>query len=249
MSAKEERRLSIESYITKHISVTMKELQQQFKISMNTLRSDIDALEQSGLIVKEYGGVRYIKGVESFNARLSHGTTTKNQISQKAAELIKNGDTVYIDYGTTTMDIPNFIPQTTQVTIITPNMHVIQNCINKENIALIVLPGEYNSIVHGVLSENTVRDLENYHIGKAFMSCCGLLKNGGVCVARFTQKKIKECVMNISEEKYLLAESSKFGVTGALCYSTITSFDSIISDTLINEEQTKLCLEMGVKVI
>lgn len=245
---KTDRRANIESYIAKNGEVTMKELQNRFKVSMNTIRSDVESLERTGEIVKVYGGVRFLKNVESFDNRLQHGMNNKVEISEKASSLIENGDTIYIDYGTTTMYIPTFIKDREKITIITPNIYVVQSCIDMENINLIVLPGEYNNVVHGMLSDNTVKDLENYHVDKAFMACCGILRNGNVCVARFVQKRIKETIMNNSNKRYLLSESDKFAQESLLYYSSLSDFSALISDSYITNEEKELCKRNNIEV-
>lgn len=137
-----------------------------------------------------------------------------------------------------------FINPDIQVTIITPNMHIIQNCLHLSHINLIIREQAY-----GVLSDNTIKDLENYHIGKAFMSCSGILKDGGIGVSRYVQKKIKETVMNLSQVRYLLAESSKFNAVSLLSYDNLSSLDALITDNQINEAQVAICNKLGVTIL
>lgn len=231
----------IEQYVEKNNEVSMKDLQSTFNISMSTLRMDIAQLASQGIIKKVYGGVVLAKKIHPFTDRMNQEIGFKHMISKRAAELISSGDTVYIDYGTTTMDIPVFLNDKTDITIITPNMHVVQNCIHLPNINLIVLPGVFLEPIYGMLSENTIKDFENYNIGKAFMACSGILGNGGICVARYTQQNLKESVMRKAPVKYLLADSTKFFSTGALCYSNMGDFTALITDSSIREEHRRIC--------
>ena len=147
------------------------------------------------------------------------------------------------------MDIPVFLADKTDITIITPNMHVIQNCINLPNINLIVLPGTFIKPIYGMISENTIKDFENYNIGKAFMACSGIMADGGVCVSRYTQQSLKECVMRKTQTRYLLADSTKFFITGALCYSNLGDFTALYTDSSIRDEHRLICESAKVPLV
>ncbi len=246
---RENRQLAIESYIYKNQEVSMKELQNEFNVSMNTIRADVARLVEAGIVKKIYGGVKYSKAVETFESRLQKDMDLKFQIAEKAASLIESGDTIYIDYGTTTMSIPDLLEGRKDIQIITPNMHVMQNCILKKNIDLIILPGEFYDDVFGVVSENTIHDLQNYHIGKAFMACSGIMTTGEVCSSRYTQAQIKKTVLEITKEKYLLAESLKFDKVKPISYADISEFDAILTDSLVRDEFINICKEHGTRVI
>lgn len=241
---KEQRRASIENYVMSRQSATMKELQSEFKVSMNTIRADIDALVNTGNLVKIYGGVRKNYEGTSYVDREFDNINTKTLIAKKAAELIESGDVIYLDYGTTTATIPDYLLDKTDITVITPDMYLMNKCKDMENINLIILPGEYNLRINGVASDNTITDLKNYNIGKAFMATCGITPEGHICVSKYIQKSIKETVISLSEKKYLCMESNKFYFTRPLIYANISEMDAIITDNLIDARSEKLCTEV-----
>ena len=246
---KETRIHAIESFIYKNKEVSMKELQTQFNVSMNTIRADVAELIEAGQIMKVYGGVRLVHSIDPFENRRIKDMDQKILVSQKAAAMVNSEDTIYLDYGTTTMSVPNYIDDSKHVTIITPNMYIVQSCLNRTNIDLMILPGEFDKQVFGVLSENTIKDLENYHIGKAFMSCSGIMKNGSVGSGRFIQNQIKEAVMKISQEKYLMVDSKKFEMVPPLSYCNIGVFENVISDSFVRQESAEMCASHGTKLI
>ena len=238
---KDQRRASIEDYVMTRQTATMKELQSEFKVSMNTIRADIEALVNSGNLVKIYGGVRKNYEGSAYSDREMDNIKIKTLIAKKAAELIESGDSVYLDYGTTTVAIPDYLHDKSDITIITPNMELFIRCRNMSNINLIVLPGEYNARINGVVSDNTITDLNNYNIGKAFMATCGITPEGNICVSKYIQKKIKETVISLSDKKYLLMESNKFYFTRPLMYANISDIDAVITDNLIDSRSENLC--------
>ena len=246
---KEQRRSEIESYIKEHGNATMKELQYRFGVSMNTLRSDIDFLAEAGNISKVYGGVQYVTQHSSFEYRIIRYTNEKLRIARKAADLIEDGDVIYLDYGTTTPGIIDFLSNRKNVSIITANMYAIQKCLQYSNLSLFVLPGEFDIGIYGLISENTNTDLKNYSFNKAFMSCCGILSDGRICVSRFLQQKEKQNVMSQSKMKYLLTYSSKFQEIRMLNYSVLSDFNILITDNNLNNEQRLLCKYCRTEVL
>ena len=246
---KEQRRQEIETYVSQMGSISMKELQYKFKVSMNTLRADIDFLSKSGNISKVYGGVEYVMKHRSFDNRRTLQRKEKMRIAQKAASMVSDNDVIYLDYGTTTAGIVDFLGDKRNVTIITANLYVIQKCIDQTNLLLTVLPGEFSQGIFGLMSENTNTDLKNFSIGKAFMSCCGILEDGRVCVSRFLQQKIKQNVMLQSKERYLLTDSSKFHEIRMLNYSVLSDFNALLTDDEIDEESALLCQSCGVQTV
>ena len=246
---KEQRRLEIETYISQVGNASMKELQHRFRISMNTLRSDIDFLAKAGNVTKVYGGVEYVTRHRSFDNRINLYRQEKMRISREAASYVSDGDVIYLDYGTTTAGIVDYLSDRKNVMIITANLHVIQKCLDYPNLQLTVLPGEFNRGIYGLLAENTKTDLSNFTIGKAFMSCCGILEDGKVCVSRFLQQKIKQTVMLKSKDKYLITDSSKFHEVRMLNYTLLSGFNKIITDTGVDEKSRSLCGSFELEVV
>lgn len=246
---KEQRRQEIETYVSQMGRISMKELQYKFKVSMNTLRADIDFLSKSGNISKVYGGVEYVMKHRSFDNRRTLQRKEKMHIAQKAASLVEDSDVIYLDYGTTTAGIVDFLDARKDVTIITANLYVIQKCLDHPNLFLTVLPGEFSQGIFGLLSENTNTDLKNFSIGKAFMSCCGILEDGRVCVSRFLQQKIKQNVILQSKERYLLTDSSKFHEVRMLNYSVLSDFNALITDDEMDEESKLLCQSCNIQTL
>ncbi len=246
---KEQRRQEIETYVSQMGRISMKELQYKFKVSMNTLRADIDFLSKSGNISKVYGGVEYVMKHRSFDNRRTLQRREKTRIAQKAAAMVSDSDVIYLDYGTTTAGIVDFLDSKKDVTIITANLYVIQKCLDRPNLILTVLPGEYSQGIFGLLSETTSTDLKNFTIGKAFMSCCGILEDGRVCVSRFLQQKIKQNALLQSKERFLLTDSSKFHEIRMLNYSVLSDFNALITDDEMDEESKLLCQSCNIQTI
>lgn len=249
---KKQRQNKLIDYLQQHPLATMKELRSFFGTSMNTMRSDVQYLVEEGLVRKVYGGVEYVGNHSIYppsETREGSNRTVKMEIARRAAQFVEDGDIIYIDYGTTTLNIPLFLEDRNDVTIITPNIPVVLKGHSFPNLKLIMLPGIVSNKEFSVMSENTVQDLENYNINKAFMANAGITKEGRLSVANYIQREIKKTALSISRNHYLLTESSKFREEGILFYGNLSQIETIITDSSLTYESRLLLEDNSVNII
>lgn len=237
-------------FIAHHKNVSMKELEDRFKVSMNTIRADVKHLVKSGMVEKVYGGARYTANllVPEFTIRATENLTVKEDIAERAASMVNDGDVIYIDFGTTVMAIPDYLQDKKDITIVTPNQYVIQKCIPYQNINLIVLPGRFNKVLYATCSENTVADIRNYTFHKVFMACAGVSPDGKMTVTSYQQREIKKAAMQQSHEHFLLAESQKFMESAMLFYAQIEDFDMVFTDKALSGEVESLLKSRSISI-
>lgn len=250
LSLKEKRQILLGEYIRNNGLVQMKELPSLFKVSMNTIRADIDELAKSGVIKKVYGGVLY-NNPDTFNfqpipSRIGENFETKKNICKLATSFIDDGDLVYIDYGTTTRWIPDFLSGKKNVRVVSPNIYVITKLAMIPDSNLIMLPGRYDYSVAGVMSEATIQDIKNFHFSKVFMACTGIDFSLNVSSASYIQREIKHDVINHADKCYLMVDSSKFNGSGQLFYGNLSSFEAVITDSGISAYNRALLEEKNI---
>ena len=136
---KEERRKQMENLIAQRQNITMEELRSIFDVSMNTIRSDVAYLVESGAVEKVYGGVRIVprQQVPLFVHRMNVATDAKRLIARCAESLINDGDKIYIDAGTTTMHLIDCLSPGKHVTVLTRSLYVMSRACENPNVELI----------------------------------------------------------------------------------------------------------------
>ncbi len=243
----------IREYILEHKAASLDELCEHFEVSKNTIRRDIAVLIAEGSIKKVYGGVVVnedapVHGLVSFQERNHQFSTEKNQICKRAAAYVENGDTIFIDTGTTTLHMIPYLADKKNLTVITYSLPALVNLLNYEQMKVLCLPG---TLLHGTASfvgSETTDYLEAFNISKAFMACTGIHKIHQVTNATFEEYSVKRVVMERSHMHYLLADSHKFGQSGIMTYANISDFQTIITDTAPSSEYTDLITECGVRL-
>lgn len=251
MGMKTFRLRQMEQYILEHDTVSMEELCARFDISMNTTRQDVASLVSKGTVRKIYGGVcaNQTNNLIPFEERRLRNIEAKRSIGKAAAELVMDGDVIYIDSGTTTMYMADFMEDKKNVTIITNNFNAISRTLSRPELTVICLPGTLERRTNSFVSAETGRMLEHYNIRKAFMAATGVGAGGEVTNSSPLEFEIKGSAIKNSAMSYLLADSSKFGRTSLMKYANLSQMEQVITDEGVDEEYLLLCRDMGVGVI
>lgn len=247
---KDSRRNQMEALIAERETVSMEELRQTFGVSMNTVRSDVAYLVQTGALEKVYGGVRIVRHQEVplFTQRACLHADAKQQIAQSAEHLIEDQDILYIDSGTTTMHLIDCLDPAKHVTIITGNLYVVAQSYSKPNVELIVLPGSMNRRTNSVSDISTLEFLGRYHYGKAFMGVSGISPDGKLNVSTYIEYELKKLAVRQCQHAYLLADSSKFGSNSLMSYGMLDDMEAVIVDSLCPEYLRIYCAKQGIQL-
>ena len=129
-----------EKYIHRKNNVTLEELMKEFDVSLNTIRRDVKELLKKGKIKKVYGGVESLIGVSeekylnNYESRSVNNIFEKKRIAKKASEYINEGDTIFIDSGSTTVSILDNVPMDISLIVVTNSLDVINKISNYKNI-------------------------------------------------------------------------------------------------------------------
>ncbi len=242
-----DRRKELAAYIAHHGEVTMTELCDAFHVSMNTIRADVAALEETGTVTKVYGGVRSAmqQEVPLFTLRTHQHADAKWSIARAAARHISDGDTLFLDAGTTTMQVLEALTMDIRLTVVTGNVQVLPQAHGHPNIELVVLPGIYNRRTGSVSGVSTIDFLAQHHFIKALMATTGLSADGKLNVSSYLEYEIKRHALQQSDQCILLCDSSKFGASGLIGYGTLSDMDLLITDQNCSDELKTLCERCG----
>ena len=240
---RDNRRKEIAAYISRQQFASMTELCDVFHASINTIRADVAFLEKTGTVEKVYGGVRSVlqQEIPLFTQRAQLHTDAKLAIVHAAAELLQDGDTLFVDAGTTTMNLLGFLPPERRLTIVTGNLHLIEQANTRPNVEIVVLPGCVNRRTNSVSDVSTLEFLSRHHFIKAIMATTGLSSDGKLNVSSYLEYEIKQLAVRLSEQRILLCDSAKFGDMGLLSYASLDDIDDLITDSACPDALRSLC--------
>ncbi len=245
---------AIQEYIIKNKSVSMEQLCEEFGVSMNTIRRDIDTLCTRGSVIKVYGGVvantnapvTHAETLRPFTERSSSNNNEKLMISQKAASYVQEGDIIFLDSGTTTLNMIPYLANIPNLTVITYSIPALVELLQYKDIKVISLPGLLLRGTESLVGSCGVNYLSTFNMTKAFMACTGISLSRQVTNATFEEYEIKQAALDRSEQHFLLADHDKFGNAGIMTYADITRMDYIITDDIPAPEYAEYFDEKGV---
>lgn len=241
----------IAEFIRRERNVTLDDICASFNISKSTLRRDLKDITRDGGIRKIYGGVT-TEGPSvqrPFEERHVTNPGAKSAIGEEAAKLVDDGDVIFIDTGTTTMYMADFLAHRQNLTIITNNIEVIRRALPFEHIAVICLSGHLNRKLLSFTGGMAVTVLQNYNITKAFMATAGVSLEFGVTHSFFAELEIKQTAVARSQKIILLADSSKLGKVSLHTYCPLDHIHTLVTDTPPPGDYRAAMAENGAEIL
>lgn len=195
-------------------SIRVSELSELCGVTEETIRRDLDRLEQAGKLRRSHGGAVNVKDQQPetpFTEREITHAEEKRQIAQEAIRLIKPKDRIVLDASTTAWYMASHLPDI-PLTVLTNSIKVALELSTKEKIEVISTGGLLASRSLSYVGPLAERSLNAYYVDKLFLSCKGVHLERGISESSELQARIKLKMIGIADRVVLLADSSKFGV-------------------------------------
>ncbi|RQS65463.1 DeoR/GlpR transcriptional regulator [Burkholderia sp. Bp8963] len=202
-------------------------------VSEMTVRRDIAASPDQFTYLRGYiVSATDVQSSAGYSLELEkdHYAQAKAEASAIAAKLIVEGETIFIDCGTTLTTLARLIPADLRVTVVCYSLNVAEILRRKPNVRMILLGGVYVPSSDSFSGDESLEMLRRMGINKAFVSAGGVDDARGVTCWNFHEVAIKQAAMESAVERHLVVDSSKFGVVKAVRFSQLGDFDSIITE-------------------
>jgi DeoR family fructose operon transcriptional repressor len=228
--------------------VRVEDLCERIDASPATVRRDLTDLENRGLIRRVYGGAVSVESQLDeplFDDKTSISVKEKRAIAEAAAALISNGDTIYIDGGSTLLELAHLLKARQDVTVVTNSLRAAVE-LSGLGPDLIMIGGNLrrrSQTMVGGLSQTVLNEI---YVDKAFMGTIGVTVEEGLTTTDGDEAFTKKLVMSKAKEVILLADSSKIGKVAFANAGQITDIDRLITDKHVS---TKFTDEMKEKEI
>ncbi len=246
-----ERQKRIIELVTRNKSVQIPELTKLFDVSVMTIRRDLAELEEKKYIKRVYGGA--VLNEEELNKpyfpRAAINSHVKDLIAARAAELIKDSDTIILDLGTTVLQVSKHLAGKKELTVITCCIPVIAELEKYPDITVYTLGGELKRDNHAFLGVSTEEEIQKYCADIAFIGVAGISLEYGL--TNFYHQTASLCgkVMKQAKRVVLLADSTKFDKAKAAVVGPLSCIDTIITDDGIPEKYLEAFRKLNIEVI
>jgi len=248
------RRAQILEELDSKGQVFVSELSKLFNVSEVTIRNDLAHLEKQNMLIRARGGAIKIKlyhiGIDTpFSDKQKQFFKEKQRIGKTAIELIKDGDTIVLDSGTTTMEIANNLSTFKDLTIITNALN-IASILSENSKINVFMPGGFIrkkslSMIGGLAEES----FENFFCDKLFLGVDGFDTNHGLSTANVEEAHMNQVMIEIARKVIVVTDSRKFSRRQFAFIAPISKIDIVITDSGISEEDKQRLINNGVEVI
>lgn len=241
----EERHQIILNEISKNSVVYVSELVKELDTSESTIRRDLNFLHKEMKLKKVHGGATVLDKVihtkdELISCRESLNIDEKLEIAKYAATLIEENDFVYIDAGTTTDLMIEFINEK-DATYITNGINQAKKLI-KKGLKTYILGGEIKASTEAIVGVEAVNTLKKYNFNKGFFGTNGVSKECGYTTPDINEALVKHEALERTREAYVMADKSKFDEISCVTFGEIEN--AVIITTEIEDNTYKEFIEV-----
>ncbi|WP_445490995.1 DeoR/GlpR family DNA-binding transcription regulator [Niallia sp. 03133] len=244
-----ERHRLILQLIKEKDTIKIQELVDRTSTSESTIRRDLTFLEQEGFLKRIHGGASRLQGKRtepSMSEKSSKNLQEKKQIASYASSFIKDGDSIYLDAGSTVTEMIPFLEKKDIVVVTNGLMHM-QPLLEK-GICTYILGGLVKEKTNAIVGRGALVSLYNYRFDKCFMGVNGIHPESGYTTPDQEEAMVKKLAMELSSEAFVIADNSKFS---EVYFSKIADLsDAVIITNHIEEEASEKYLrKTSIKVV
>ena len=229
----EERRRRILELLDKHERAKVEELADRFDVSPVTIRGDLDALADTGALVRSHGGALKRLGQDApiaVKETLHHGE--KVRIGHAAARLIRQGETIILDSGTTTAEIARQIRllQLKPLTVITNGLNVATELADLPHIRVIMIGGILRQMSYSTVGPQAEQLLRGLNADRLFLGVDGLDPDIGLTTPDVLEAQLNALMIRVAREVTAVTDSSKFYRRSLSLIAGLSDVHRIITD-------------------
>lgn len=247
-----ERRSRIVDLVRKAGEARVAELAQTFETSEVTIRADLTYLAKHGLVIRDRGGAiappRELTSLLGIEQRAALHADQKRRIGRAAAELVRPGERIILDAGTTAVEIVPHLAEILPLTIVANALNVALAVGTTTKAEMVYLGGIFNresASNLGPLAEQTLADLR---VNKLFLGTQALAFESGLTDTTMQIAQIKRAMMKAAEEVILVADSSKWDTAGFIKVAPVSAVHHFITDTGLPAEGRSVLERAGLRL-
>jgi DeoR/GlpR family transcriptional regulator of sugar metabolism len=250
-----QRRNQIVAWVKDRGSARVGELSEHFKVSEVTIRNDLAQLEKENQLVRDRGGAiagmatRELTSLLAVEQRAHLQTDEKQSIARLAAALVKPGDTIIMDAGTTIVEMVPFLAKIPSLTIVTNALNVALEAGAATEAEVILLGGAYNREASSTLGPWTERAIGDLTVDKLFLGAQAVDAEHGLTDTTIEIAQVKQAMLRVARQKILLTDSSKWTKHGFIKVAPLPAVQTIISDDGLSPEARTAIQKLGITLM
>jgi DeoR family fructose operon transcriptional repressor len=250
----EERQQAIASLVITKGRASVAELAQTYDVTTETVRRDLAVLDKAGVLRRVHGGAVPVRTLHLVEADVGERETTraehKDAIAAAAAEFVPlSGASVLLDAGTTTARIAAHLPVDRELVVVTNSVPIAARLAAMPSVSLQLLGGRVRGLTQAAVGEQTLRVLDTLRVDIAFIGTNGISVRHGLSTPDSDEAAVKRAMVRAANYVVVAADSSKIGREDFISFSPVSSVDTLITDTEINDADRERLVAQGIEVV
>jgi len=237
--------------------VAVETLSEQLAVSVVTVRRDLDALEEKGLLRRTHGGAVSIEPLfyepfrrdQSFLAQVERAADEKRRIGRAAAALITAGETIALTPGTTTTEVIRGLPINYNITVVTNTVNVAMELSKRKDVYVFVTGGHLHGEWFSLVGSAALRSLDNMLINTMFIGADGMDAKWGASCFNADEAELNSTMMRLSRRRIAVVDSGKLGVVANWRICKPDELNVLVTDTAATDEAVEPFQKLGVKIM
>lgn len=231
-------------------TIKIQELVDLTNTSESTIRRDLTQLEEEKYLKRIHGGAALLQGKlnePNVIEKSAKNLQQKKMIAAEAVSLIEEGDCIFLDAGTTTLQMVEYLKPEREIVVVTNGFTIIEPLMNK-GIKTYLIGGYLKPTTGAMIGRGALAAIEQYRFDKCFLGVNGIHVELGYTTPDPEEAVLKMTALKLSREKYVLADYSKFG---EISFSKIAQLSEakIITDEGEDEVLHPYAKNTAIKVV
>lgn len=243
------RKRQILSLLKRNGQIIAKDVSHSIGVSEDTIRRDLRELAQEGLLQRVHGGALPASpAITDFAGRELLAPQGKIAIGRVAAGMVRPGQVIILDGGTTARQVARHLPLELKATVVTHSPTIALELVNHPDAEVILIGGRL--FKHSVVAVGAaaIESIANLHADIYFMGVTGVHPKTGLTTGDFEEAAVKRALSQAAAETIVLASSEKLNAASPYAVVPLSEISGIITERAVNPSLTRPYEKMGIKV-
>jgi DeoR/GlpR family transcriptional regulator of sugar metabolism len=230
-------------------SVAASALAVEFEVSEDAIRRDLRALAAEGLCRRVYGGALPLSNATAPMAtRIGEARDRKQALARKAASLVRPGQIVFLDSGSTNLALVASLPKDFELTIATNSIDIAAGALRRSDLRPIMVGGEVNSAVGGCVDAAATTMVMQMNIDVGVIGACSVSPSTGVSAYDFSDATFKRALLKVSQKRLVLVTNEKLAARAAHRVAALKDIDTFVVEHDADGEALDELVKAGCEV-
>ena len=247
-----ERRNAILAKLNAEGKVIVTDLSREFDVTEETIRRDLEKLDNEGLATKTYGGAVAIQNLNidlPFNVRKRANVERKQKIAEKIAQMIHDGDYIMLDASSTAIYVAKSITNRKNITLITNSVEILVEFADKSDWKILSTGGSLKKGALSLVGASAERMIRGFHVDLAVCSSKGIDMSMGVTDSNEKDSEIKQAIFGAANRKILAVDSTKFDKISFVHVCELKDIDTVVTDEAPSERWVEYLKDRDVELV